>query len=301
MTETLNMNVLIVGATGYIGTAVDEALRARGHLTTGTARSDTAREKLQLRGTAFVAADAAKPQTLEKALRAADAVVYTVRVTDADPFSVDCGALRTVRKTLAGTEKTFLYVSDAWVYGSTGGSEAAEDAPLAPPTLVARRLELEQSTLALTKLGVRALIVRPGIVYGRGAGLAAMFVQSARERGSATIVGDGTNRWATIDVGDLGDFIASAVERGRPGRAYNAVNDDRFRVDEIAAAASRGAGAGGKTTMVSATMMGHLGECLALDQAISAARGKADLAWLPHAASIVTDVEYGSYQPAQVA
>ncbi len=296
------MNVLILGATGYIGTAADEALRARGHQTTGVARSDTAREKLMLRGTSICNADAAKPQTLERALRAADAVVYAVRVTDADPYAVDNGALRAIRKALAGTEKTFVYVSDAWVYGSTGKCEAAEDSPLAPPSFVARRLELERVALEMTKIGVRALVVRPGIVYGRGAGLAAMFVQSARERGSATIVGDGTNHWATIEVGDLGDFIARAVEVGRPGRAYNAVNDDRFRVAEIAAAASRGAGAGGRTTTVAATLMGQLGECLALDQTISASRAKTDLAWLPHALSIVSDVECGSYiAQAQVA
>lgn len=296
------MNVLIFGATGYVGSAADEALRARGHHTSGVARSSAASDKLTLRGTAVVSGDAAKPGGLDKAIRAADAIVYAIRITDADPFAVDNGALRAIRKGLAGTEKTFVYVSDAWVYGSTGEIAAAEDAPLAPPQLVARRLDLERSTLEMTKLGVRALVVRPGIAYGRGAGLAAMFVQSARERGSATIVGDGTNHWATIEISDLGDFIARAVEVGRPGRAYNAVNDDRFRVVDIAAAASRGAGAGGKTTTVSAGMMGLLGECMALDQTISAARAKADLAWVPQAPSILADVEHGSYGlPAQVA
>ncbi len=296
------MNVLILGATGYVGTAVDEALSGRGHQTTGIARSDAAREKLVSRGTLPFTADAAKPQTLDVAIRAADAVVYAVRVTDADPFTVDSGALRAIRKGLAGTEKTFVYVSSAWVYGSTGEREAVEEAPLAPPPLVARCVELERATLEMTKLGVRALVVRPGIVYGRGGGLAAMFVQSGRERDCATIVGDGRNHWATIGVSDLGDLIARAIECGLPGRAYNAVNDDRFRVDEIAAAASRGAGAGGKTTFVEAGLMGQLGECLALDQTISAARAKADLAWTPHAPSIVSDVEGGSYHPhAQVA
>ncbi|GAC1299840.1 MAG: NAD-dependent epimerase/dehydratase family protein [Vulcanimicrobiaceae bacterium] len=295
------MNVLILGATGYVGTATDDALRARGHQTTGVARSDAAREKLQLRGTSAFMADAAKPNSLDKAVRAADAVVYAVHVTDADAFSVDSAALRAIRKGLAGTEKTFVYVSSAWVYGSTGETAAAEDAPLAPPALVARRLELERATLDMTKIGIRSLVVRPGIVYGRGGGLAAMFVQSACERGSATIVGSGTNRWATIDVNDLGALIASAVECGRPGRAYNAVNDDRFFVADIAAAASRCAGAGGKTTTVDAGLMGQLGECLALDQSISAARAKADLAWVPHAISILADVESGSYHQTQVA
>jgi nucleoside-diphosphate-sugar epimerase len=289
------MNVLIIGATGYIGTAVDEALTARGHKTVGVARSDTAKAKLQARGTNVVYADAAKPNTLAGPLKEADAVVYAVNVTDADPWAVDTGALKAIRKGLAGTEKTFVYVSGAWIYGSTGDRPATEDAPLNPPTLMVRRVEFERATIEMTKLGVRALVVRPGIVYGRGAGLPSMFVQSARERGAATIVGEGHNHWSTIDVGDLGELIALAVEYGRPGRAYNAANDDQFVVEEIAKAASRGAGKDGATTTVPYDIMGQMGECLALDQILSSDRAKNDLGWRPKNTSIVEELEKGSY------
>lgn len=289
------MNVLIIGATGYLGTAIDEALTSRGHKTTGVARSDAAKTKLQSRGTAVVMADAAKPNTLAGPIRDADAVVYAVNVTDADPWAVDTGALKAIRKGLAGTEKTFVYVSGAWVYGPTGDKSATEDAPLNPPTLMTRRIEFERATVEMTKLGVRALVVRPGIVYGRGLGIPSMFVQSARERGAATIVGEGKNRWPTIAVGDAGDLIALAVEYGRPGRAYNAANDDHFLVQEIAAAASRGAGKDGATTNVPYDIMGQYGECLALDQVISSERAKNDLGWTPKGASILEELERGSY------
>lgn len=294
----MDMNVLIIGATGYVGSAIDEALRARGHHTVGTARSDAAREKLAARGTAVVDADAARPATLFEAIVAADAVVYSVSVTDADPFAVDSGALKMIRKGMAGTEKTFVFVSGAWVYGTTGTSPVSEDAPLYPPSFVARRIELERAVIAMTKLGVRAIVIRPGVVFGRGGGLATMFAASARERGAATIVGPGTNHWATIEVGDLGELIALAVERGLPGRAYNAVNDDRFTVAEIAAAASRGAGKDGATNVVPASVMGQLGECLALDQTLSAQRAKSDLGWTARGPSIVATLESGAYETA---
>ena len=211
------MNVLIIGATGYVGTSVDEALVARGHRTVGVARSEAARAILQARGTPVVSADAARPHSLGRAVRAADAVVYSVAVTDANPWSVDFNALRAIRRALAGTEKTFAYVSGAWVYGSTGDAPATEDVPLHPPPFVVRRLEMERETFAMTKLGIRAFVVRPAIAYGRGGGIPAMFVQSARERGAATIVGGGTNRWATIHVADLGRLIALALERASRG------------------------------------------------------------------------------------
>jgi nucleoside-diphosphate-sugar epimerase len=292
------MNVLIVGATGYVGSAVDQALTASGHHTFGVARSESARARLKARDSCAVMADASKPQTLARALDDVEAVVYAVNVTDADPWSVDSNALKAIRKGLAGTEKTFVFVSGAWIYGSTGSLPVTESAPIQPPSFLTRRIELERATLDMTRVGIRALIVRPGIAYGKNGGLPAMFVQSARERGAATIVGDGKNRWATIDVGDLGRCIALAVEAGRPGRAYNAVNDDHFTVREIAEAGSRGAGAGGEVTLVSPDIMGQYGECLALDQSISAERAKADLGWAPTGPSILSELEYGSYAAA---
>ncbi len=295
------MKVLIVGATGYVGTAVDVALSRNGHSTFGVARSDTARARLAARGTSIVLADAAKPQTLAKAAADVDAIVYAVNVTDDDPEIVDSNALRGIRKGLAGTEKTFVFINAAWIYGQTGNVPATEAAPINPPPLAMRRVDLERQTLEMTRVGIRALIVRAGVAYGRGGGIPAMFAQSARERGAATILGDGTNRWATIDVDDLGTFVCKAVESGRPGRAYNAVNDDRFTVRQIAEAASRGAGAGGEVTILPPEIMGQYGDCLALDQVISAERGKSDLGWRAEGPSIVDELEAGSYVGAALA
>jgi nucleoside-diphosphate-sugar epimerase len=259
------MKALIIGATGFVGTAIDEALSARGHLTTGTARSEAARSKLEARGTAVVRADAS------------------------------ARALVAIRKALAGTEKTFVYVSNAWIYGQTGDEPATELTRPKPPAVLMRRLETEKNALAMTQLGVRALVVRPGIAYGRASGIATMFVQSARERGAATIIGDGDNRWATIGIGDLGEFVALTVERGRPGRPYNAVDGRHFTQREIATAASLGAGALGATTHIPEEMMGSFGHCVALDQVISAEQARVDLGWEPRDASIVEELESGSY------
>jgi hypothetical protein len=41
--------------------------------------------------------------------------------------------------------------------------------------------------------------------------------------------------------------------------------------------------------------MGQYGECLALDQVISAERAKTDLGWSPRSRSILEELEHGSY------
>ncbi len=295
------MNVFLIGATGYIGGAVDEALRARGHAVTAAARSELAKMTLHARGTTFVQADAAQPQSLMAAVADAEAVVYATSVTDADSWRVDSGAVRAIVKALAGTEKTFVYTSTALVYGSTGAEAVTEDAQPVPPSIATRRVDFERYVLSAVRFGVRAFVVRPGFVYGGGGGTPTMFATSARERRAATIVGDGENRWATVGVRDLGLLYALVCERGRPGHIYNATDGSTFTMREIAEAASRGAGAGGATVSVSPQMLGPFGEALTLDQNVSSERAHRELGWLPSSTTIVDELEFGTYHRTAVA
>jgi nucleoside-diphosphate-sugar epimerase len=294
------MNALIIGATGYVGSAIDEAMTARGHRTVGTARSEIARAKLQARGTAVVPGDAAKPQTLIAAVKAADAVVYCVQATDADSMAVDLDAVRTIARAMAGSERTFVYLSSTWIYGDTTGI-ADENAEVRPPAYVSKRADLDRMTLNMVKIGIRGHVVRSGIVYGDGGGVPAMFVHSARARSASTIVGEGRNHWAAIGREDLGRLVSLVIERGKPGQAYNAVDDYAYTVREIAEAASRGAGAQGRTTVVDPDILGPFGDCLVLDQRVSALRAKRELGWNPSPTSIVDELERGSYLAAQIA
>jgi len=294
------MDVLVVGATGYVGNAVERAFAARRHHTVATARSDIARMKLAAQGVETVYADAGRPETLIGPVKSAEAVVYCVQATDADPWEVDLKAIRAIARTMAGTENTFVYISDAWMYGDTE-EVVDETTPIRPPALVEKRAHLERMVLNMVKIGIRGHVVRSGIVYGDGGGIPAMFVQSARQRQASTIVGSGNNRWATIARNDLGPLVALVAERGKPGAVYNAVDDYSFTVREIAEAASRGAGAGGAISLTLPDLLGPFGECLMLDQRISADKARRDLGWKPSAPSIVDDLERGSYLYAQLA
>jgi nucleoside-diphosphate-sugar epimerase len=294
------MNVLIVGATGFVGAAVERAFAARFHRTAATARSDVSRMRLAAHGIQTVFGDAARPETLVEPIRAADAVVYCVAATDADPWEIDLKAIRKIGYAMAGTERTFIYVSDTWMYGDTL-TPVDENAPINPPVLRERRAQIERIALNMVKIGVRSHVVRAGVVYGEGGGIPAMFVNSARDRHAATIVGLGDNHWATIARNDLATLVALVAERGKPGAIYNAVDDHTFTIREIAEAASRGAGAGGAVTSIHPEFLGPFGECLMLDQVISNARAKRDLVWQPKAPSIVEDLERGSYLATQLA
>jgi nucleoside-diphosphate-sugar epimerase len=298
------VNVLLIGATGYIGTGIDEALRARGHHTIGVARSDAAKATLDARGTASVQADLANPHSVVNAARSADAVIFAAQVTDDDTYRVESGGLAALAKALEGTGKPLVYCSGVWVYGDTGGAVADESFPLNPPELVARRPLLEGLVLAAGSRGARAIVVRPGLVYGRGRGIPAMHVESAREQKAATIVGDGQNHWAVVEVGDLGQLFALALEKAPSGSVYNGTDDSAYAVRELAEAASRGAGAGGATTVLpretAIGVLGEFGEALLLDQRVTSQKARKELGWEPKAPSILEDLEHGSYTGATV-
>ena len=192
-----------------------------------------------------------------------------------------------------------------WVLGNTGDTPADENAPVQPPAIVAWRPPLENRVLAYADRQVRAIVIRPAMVYGRGGGIPGMFVQSANETGAARYIGDGQNRWTLVHVEDLADLYVRAVEYALAGTLYHGAVGPAVRVKEIAEAASFGADAGGHTVSIpldqAVAQMGPLlVEALTLDQVVSGEKAQNELAWQPRAVSVLEDLRYGSYAMARI-
>src|SRR5205823_8943417 len=118
----------------------------------------------------------------------------------------DTEAVTAMLDALKGSGKPFVYTSGVWVLGNTGYQTVDESAALNPPRIVAWRPAAEQRVLDAAKQGVRGIVIRPAIVYGRGGGIPAMLVQAANQSGAAWYVGDGQNRWPVVHVEDLADL-----------------------------------------------------------------------------------------------
>lgn len=289
------MKIFLTGATGYIGSAVAEALQAAGHTVAGVARSVEAEQTLKDRGITPVRADLKEPKSLVIGLEGCDAVIHAGSTNDG---RADADAITAMLGALKGSGKLLIYTSGIWVLGNTGDSSgeqpADEDARLKPLPLVAWRPAVEKEVLA------SGVVIRPGVVYGRGAGLPAMFVQSANETGAARYIGDGQNRWPLVEVEDLADLYLKALELAKPGDLFHATDGTAFRTREIAEAASFGADAGGRTESwpvkeANEKLGAYLVEALLLDQVISSEKAKRVLGWSPKAISLLEDLRYGSY------
>jgi hypothetical protein len=79
-----------------------------------------------------------------------------------------------------------------------------------------------------------------------GADKLRLMSESARGEGAARYVGTGKNRWPFVHVDDLADLYLLALERAPAGSILLGVAGPSRAVSEVAAAASRGAGAGGR-------------------------------------------------------
>jgi nucleoside-diphosphate-sugar epimerase len=294
--EYVNMQVFLTGATGYIGTAVADRLRAAGHKLSALARSDTASERLTAAGTRPVRGDFADPKSVGSAARSADGVISLA--TTYNP-AVDGPAIDAILEALAGSDKPFIYTSGIWSHGDTGGAVVDETSPPKPAALVQWRQAVEDRVLEGAARGIRTVVIRPAIVYGRGGGIPAGFVDSARKEGAARFVGTGENRWPFVHVDDLADLYLLALERAPAGSLLLGVSGPSHPVRDVAVAASRGAGAGGRTTAwpleEARKTLGAYADALVLDQQASGRRAKETLGWQPRRPDVLEDVERGSY------
>ena len=293
------MQIFLTGATGYIGSAVADALAKAGYAVVGLARSDDQVRMLAARGLGAHRGDLRDPASLAEGARNADAVVHTALPAAPDAGQVDRAAVEAIIGALSQFNRPFIYTSGCWVLGNTGDRVADEDTPLDPTPLIAWRPAIEQIVLAAASRGVQGIVLRPAMVYGRGGGLVAAFVRSAREQGAARVIGNGENRWTFVHVDDLAGLYVRALQAAAAGTMLFAAHGPAVRVREVAEVASRAVGAGGQVVTVpieeARQTMGPFADALALDQQISGERAKRVLGWRPQAPGVLEELAGGSY------
>jgi nucleoside-diphosphate-sugar epimerase len=236
------VRILVTGATGYIGAVVAAVLAERGHAVVGTARSAAAEAELVALGQEAVRADLHDPETLARAAATCDATIHAAATQDEEMGPVEQAAVHAMLAALAGTGKAFVYTSGVWIYGSAPpGGLLDEDSAPDPVGLLAWRPALESEVLAAAEAGTRTIVIRPGMVYGRGGGPLNQFAAMA-EDGVPRYVGDGENHWSLVHVDDLAELYALALERAPAGTLVNGILGPPLRVRDLAEAAAAGAG-----------------------------------------------------------
>lgn len=278
------MHVFLTGASGYIGSAVLRSLVVRGHEVTAIVRSDDKAAAVRSAGGTAHVDDVTDTEIVERLAREADAVVHTASAQQVDPDFV-----RTVLSGLDGTPKPFVHTGGIFTFGNS--TDISEQSPVSPPAMTSWRGPNEATVRASA---VRTTIVAPGIVYGRGAGIPAMFVGDGVHE--VRLVGDGSQRWSTVHVDDLGELYALAVERGEQDGYVLAATGDNPTVRELAEAGAHGSPVVAESVDASRERLGaQYADALLMHQECSGAHARSAYGWTPTRPSLVDDLATGSY------
>lgn len=291
------MQIFLTGATGYIGSAVLDAMIKGGHQVTAIARDPEKAERLRAKGATPVIAELGLPKMYVPLLKAADAVVHTAYEYSPRGVQLDKQTLEIMltaqRDALAadGKPRAFVYTSGIWVLGRTARA-ADEDAPLDPPPHVAWRPAHEELVLAAAASGLRPVVIRPGIVYGGGRGIVSDLIKDALN-GIIRVVGPGKNRWPCVYDHDLGDLYVRIVESPTAAGIFHANDEADERVSDIVEAIA------GQVPqrpdirhmpMAEARKkLGTYADALALDQKVRSPKARA-LGWAPSLPGVANSV-----------
>lgn len=245
------MKIFITGATGYIGGSVAAKLIAGGHHVRGLVRSQDKAVQIKARGVEPVLGTLADFALITQAARDADAVMNTA---NADDFAVADVLL----KALVGSGKPLIHTGGTSVMSDRAAGEYSdavfhhEDIPIDPLPERMLRVAVDRMVLKAAQSGIRTVVVRPSMIYGRGRGLkphstqVPHLIELAKEHGVARHVGRGLNVWSHVHIDDVVDLYLLALADAQAGSLYNLGHGEAVWKD-IAAAIGRMLGLGDKT------------------------------------------------------
>jgi nucleoside-diphosphate-sugar epimerase len=277
------MNVVLTGATGFIGSHILTELRDHGHDVTALGRDDV---------------DLYDRAAVVEVLRKADAAIHTASPGDETSANLDGAVADAAIEAFAGTGKPYLHISGAWIYGNN--TSITEESPIAAPALVAWREAIERRILDAA--GMRGAVIVSGIAYGDGGGgLPGVLLGSPRDdAGNLIMAGSGRQHWASVHVADLAGLFRRVLESDS-ARGYYVAGDGRNpTVAELTDAAAVAVGAPGAVPgsddEIKRRVGDYFAEVLLLDQGTVAGKAEAELDWHPSRPGLVDELRDGSYR-----
>lgn len=297
------MRLLVTGATGYIGGSVATKLVSAGHTVLGLARSDEAAASLKKRGIEPVAGSLTDHGPLSRAASTVDGVINAANSDN--PFVVHA-----ILPRLKGTGKVFIQTSGSSVVstydeGEPGDRVFHEDTPFEPRPEKATRVAIDTQVLRASLEGVRSIVIRPTLIYGKGIGVGSVSVQVPKliEQAQAAKVGRhigrGLNIWSNVHIADVVDLFLLALDKAPAGSLFYAENGEAS-MKALVEAISRMLGFGGRTeNWPIADAVAALGPGAHLtfgsNSRVKADKARRVLGWAPKGPALLDDVERGTY------
>jgi nucleoside-diphosphate-sugar epimerase len=286
------MRIFLTGATGYVGSAVLEALIRGGHDVTTLVRDNAKAAYVSGRGARPVIGNLADPKSFRGAADAQDGYVHAAldkasgRGPEIEQIAIETIIAAARRPRTAGStapaKRFVIFTSGVWVLGSAP-DPTAEDAPLNPIAMSSHRPAHEQMVLDAATAQLRTVVVRPGVVYGGGSGMVGDIFKAATN-GLVRVVGDGNNHWPLVYDRDLADLYAKLAVNNDAAGIFHANDEGDERVNDIVSAISPYLPVRPDVRHVpikeARTKLGPYADALALDQIVRSPRART-IGWTP--------------------
>lgn len=225
------MNVLVTGATGFLGTTLVPLLAAEGHRLRLFQRS--AAPDAERLGAEVVRASLADEDAIRAALRGIDAVFHLAGQVDFDPDDAGLlyelhvqGTRRLLEAAAAAGVKRAVLASSSGTMAVSETDRVATEADDYPIGLVAgwpyylSKIYQEKAALRIQRdTGLPLVVLNPSLLLGPGdARLSSTdVVFKFMERRIPAMPGGGLS---FVDVRDAARAFAAALSKGRPGERY---------------------------------------------------------------------------------
>ncbi len=219
---------LVTGATGKVGSGLVAELLDYGYSVRGLVRTKKDEEKLP-RGVEAVVGDITRPETLKGCCKNADVVFHLAAlVSYTEPHRVmqavnGRGTANIVKEACEAGVDRFVYASSIAVYGKVERGKPLREGDVPVPTddYGASKLAGEN---AVKYGGVPFVMLRLGMVYGRGFDEGYFSLFRMLQRRSLPYVGSGRNNIPFVHVNDVVRALALAGRKdGIEGGVYNIV------------------------------------------------------------------------------
>lgn len=226
-------NILVLGASGFVGRHLAKALVAAGYSVRCMVRDAGKTAGLAQLGCDIVKGDIGDPAALTHALRGVDAVYIAIHTLSPQPASragagfmeIEMGGVQNI----VGACRT--HATRRVVYVTSLGV-----APDAASAWTRGRWQTEQYLL---NSGLDVTVIRPGQIVGAGGqGFDAMAAQAGRR--VAIVLGSGQKKSSAISIGDLVYYLLGVLEMPAAyGQIYDVGCDDVLTTDQMIDATAR--------------------------------------------------------------
>lgn len=219
--------VLVIGASGFIGRHLCQALLAAGHAVRCLARDVAKVEDLAAAGCEIMPGDIADLAVVQRAVTAVEAVYISIHTLSPQPGSGGQARFMDVEKTGVRNVITACQASEVRrvIYVTSLGV-----APDEQSEWLRERWHTEQ--LLLTS-GLAATVIRPGFVVGVGGRGFDTMVDNARRRLAFSLSGN-RPKMRTIAVDDLVYYLVGVLDEPRSyGQGYDVGNDDVLSINQL--------------------------------------------------------------------